>query len=76
MRATFGCEHNQSNNKMPLFIHMALQEKKKKLSKSEKKKSIRIKGKRELKLEVLKPVLESIFRFQLNGQHHTITTVP
>ena len=54
---------------------MALQEKKKKLSKSEKKKSIRIKGKRELKLEVLKPVLESIFRFQLNGQHHTITAV-
>ena len=75
MRATFGCKHNQSNNKMPLFIHMALQEKKKKLSKSEKKKSIRIKGKRELKLEVLKLVLESIFRFQLNGQHHTITTV-
>ena len=74
LRATFGSEH-QSNSKMPLFIHMASQEKKKKLSKSKKKKSTRIKGKRELKLEVLKLVLESIFRFQLNGQHHTITTV-
>ena len=74
MRSTFGSEH-QSNSKMPLFIHMASQEKKKKLSKLKKKKITRIKGKRELKLEVLKPVLESIFRFQLNGQHHTITTV-